>query len=169
MELLKVLDGSMEYYIDGYNVTKRDPATRDLPIDAQRNELEQRMRIKGAALLGKGKYTIVWDGVGGHGVVHDAGPEVHYTRMPTADDSIVAKVRVAKARVGVVTSDNELADRCRAVAQHGVDILPCERLFASTEPIRKAKAHIPMRRNIGTPANANEINRELKKLWGIDE
>ncbi|NTU89622.1 MAG: hypothetical protein HGA54_06935 [Actinobacteria bacterium] len=159
----------MQYYIDGYNVTKRDPATRDLPIDNQRTELERRMRIRGAALLGKATYAIVWDGAGGVGVAHDKGPEIHFTRMPTADDSIVSKVCGSQSRVGVVTSDTGLADRCRAVAQHGVDILPVERLFASAEPTRKSKTRTPMRRDIGTPANANEINRELKELWGIDD
>lgn len=159
----------MQYYIDGYNVTKRDPATRDLPIENQRTELERRMRTRGAALLGKATYAIVWDGAGGIGVVHDDGPEVHYTRMPTADDAIVAKVRVSQSRVGIVTSDTGLADRCRAVAQHGVDILPVERLFASAEPTSKAKARTLMRRDVGTPANANEINRELKELWGIED
>ena len=27
----------------------------------------------------------------------------------------------------------------------------------------------PMPYDVGIPANANEINRELKKLWGIDD
>ena len=57
--------------------------------------------------------------------------------MPTADDAIVEKVRRATERLGVVTSDNELAGRCRSAALHGVDVLPAERLFADAKPPKK--------------------------------
>lgn len=159
----------MRYYIDGYNVTKRDPATRDLPIEEQRSQLEGRMRVQAVKLLGGSSYVIVWDAAGGQGVVHGHGPDVRYTRKPTADDAIVARVRAANARVGVVTSDRGLADRCRAVALHGVDVLPAERLFAGAKPARSAKKRKPLPRDMGIPSNANEINRELKELWGIED
>ena len=160
----------MHTFIDGYNVTRSDPATRDLPLEEQRARLEARMRSRGAALIGSGGYTIVWDGAGGKGVVHDEGPSVDYTRRPTADDSIVERVRASKSRVCVVTSDNELANRCRSVAGYGADICPSNRLFESAETTRSAKGRSkgPARRDMGIPANANEINAELKKLWGID-
>lgn len=163
----------MRYLIDGYNVTKRDPATRDLPLEEQRDELERRLRVRAASLLGSTSYTIVWDAAGGQGVVRPAGSDVAYTRMPTADDAIVERVRRASERVGVVTSDNELAGRCRAVALHGVEVIPSNRLFENASaPVRSKGARDkkrPMPRDVGIPANANEINRELKKLWGIED
>ena len=40
----------MRWYIDGYNVTKSDPATRGLSLEDQRAALEARCRIKAHAL-----------------------------------------------------------------------------------------------------------------------
>ena len=116
----------MRYLVDGYNVTKRDPATSGLSIAEQRDALERRLRATAARVLGSSSYTIVWDAAGGEGVVRPAGDKVAYTRLPTADDAIVERVRRASERIGVVTSDRELAERCRAVALHGIDVLPSE-------------------------------------------
>lgn len=158
----------MHYLIDGYNVTRRDPSTKDLPLEDQRVELEKRLRANKTELLGKATYSIIWDAAGGDGVVHPS-ERSEYTRMPTADDAIVEKVRRASERIGVVTSDNELANRCRSAALHGADILPSESLFAHAKQPKKRAQKAPMRRDIGIPANANEINRELKELWGIED
>ena len=49
----------MRYLIDGYNVTKRDPATRDLSLEEQRDTLERRLRVAARDVLGAGSYTIV--------------------------------------------------------------------------------------------------------------
>ena len=103
----------MHYLIDGYNVTRRDPSTKDLPLENQRAELEKRLRIGKTMLPGKATYSIVWDAAGGAGIVHPTDRS-EYTRMPTADDAIVEKVRRATERIGVVTSDYELAGRCRS-------------------------------------------------------
>lgn len=159
----------MHYVIDGYNVTKRDPVTNGLSLEAQRDALERRLRITATDMLGKATYLIVWDAAGGEGVVRPTDPHEEYTRLPTADDAIVEKVRRAQTRIGVVTSDRKLADRCRSVASHGVDILPAERLFAAATSKAKSHRKAPLPRDIGIPANANEINRELKELWGIDD
>lgn len=159
----------MRYYIDGYNVTKRDPSTRNLSIEEQRDALERRLRIDAGRALGRASYTIVWDGAGGEGVVREPDPHVAFTRKPTADDAIVERVRGAKERVGVVTSDRGLAERCRAAALHGVDVLPSERLFAQANGAAKKRKGAPLPRDVGIPANANEINRELKKIWGIED
>jgi len=160
----------MRYLIDGYNVTRCDPATRDLPLEEQRTALETRMRTRGAALLGKGTYTIIWDGASG-AARNNVPAGSTYTRRPTADDAIVARVRASKERIGVVTSDNELANRCHAVALHGVDVLPSSRLFESSRSPRNAKggSRKPMSRDVGIPADANKINEELKRLWGIED
>jgi hypothetical protein len=165
----------VHYYIDGYNVTKRDPATQSFPLDEQRAALERRLRLRAASLLGRAAYTIIWDGAGGVGVTGHAGntsaPHSQYTRQPTADDAIVARVRAADERIGVVTSDQGLAARCRSVVLHGVDILPAERLFEAAAPTRSAKGHKhkPLPRDVGIPEGADKINEELKKLWGIED
>ena len=160
----------MRYFVDGYNVTKRDPATSGLAIEDQRDALERRLRVRAASALGTTSYTIVWDGAGGQGVVRRANERAAFTRLPTADDAIVECVRRAPERVGVVTSDRGLADRCRAVALHGVDIVPAERLFeGALAPAKSKGQRTPMPRDIGIPPNANEITRELKKLWGDED
>lgn len=163
----------MHYLVDGYNVTKRDPATKGLAIDEQRDAFERRLRATAARVLGSSSYTIIWDAAGGEGVVRPASDKVAYTRLPTADDAIVERVRCASERIGVITSDHELAERCRAVALYGVDVFPSDYLFAGSSLPGKTRGEggrkKPMPRDVGIPSNANEINRELKKLWGIED
>ena len=161
----------MRYFIDGYNVTKRDPATSGLSLEEQRQALERRLRVRAAAVLGHASYVIVWDAAGGEGVVRRRDDDrAAFTRLPTADDSIVGRVRRSSERVGVITSDRELAARCRAAALHGVDVMPAERLFADAPaPSRTRGKRTPLPRDVGIPANANEITRELKALWCDEE
>lgn len=120
----------MLHLIDGYNVTKRDPATRNLPIEEQRLALETRLQTRARELIGTTDYLIVWDGAGGNGVARRAARKSSFTRRPTADDAIVERVRAARTHICVVTSDNGLAARCRAAASVGVDVKPSSILFA---------------------------------------
>lgn len=170
----------MLYLIDGYNVTKQDPETRDLSLEDQRVSLERRLGRLFKQLFGKkATYRIVWDGAGGSGVSHRADANSQFTRMPTADDAIVAKVAAASEKIGVVTSDNGLAQRCRAAASHGVEIVPSSKLFARQRskgsggkvlPERKPRGRVDrISGDIGIPPNANKINEELKKIWGIED
>lgn len=159
----------MRYYIDGYNVTRRDPATRGLSLEDQRAALEERLRMRGRTLLGTASYLIVWDGAGGEGCAGPLRSEVRFTRKPTADDAIVDGVRAASSRVGVITSDHGLASRCREAASHGVEILPAERLFASAAKAGKGARRTRSSGEPGIPPNANRINEELKKIWGIED
>ena len=109
----------MLYLIDGYNVVKRDPSLRGMSLQEQREALERHLRLHAREVLGKGSYLVIWDGKGGEGVVRPSMTgRVKYTRMDTADDAIVAKVRSLDPRdqVTVFTSDNELANRCRSSA-----------------------------------------------------
>ena len=48
-------------------------------------------------------------------------------------------------------------------------MLPSERLFAQANGAAKKRKGAPLPRDVGIPANANEINRELKKIWGIED
>ncbi|MGI6032524.1 MAG: NYN domain-containing protein [Coriobacteriales bacterium] len=194
----------MRYLIDGYNVTKRDPATCQLSLEAQREALEERMRTHARALIGTTDYLIVWDGAGGRGVVHGHDRKSAYTRLPTADDSIVERVRETSEKICVVTSDQGLRARCRSAARVRVEFKPSDALFAdsrmfsaldedavalpSKKNAGKGKAHTkgngtsrakgsgtPSRRSqhvspdVGIPEGANEINEELKKIWGIED
>lgn len=119
----------MFHLIDGYNVTKRDPATRSLSLQAQREALETRMRTRARELIGTTDYLIVWDGAGGTGVARKPSRKSAFTRLDTADDSIVERVRCTQQRVCVVTSDNGLVDRCKNAARAGVNIKPSKILF----------------------------------------
>ena len=169
----------MLHIIDGYNVPKSDPATKALPLEDQRHALESRMRMNARALIGTTDYLIVWDGAGGVGVAHAADSHARFTRMNTADDSLVERVRHESRRVCVVTNDRGLIDRCKNTAKHGVEIKPSRTLFndalmfqalqddgPATRPRKQAKKS---NGEPGIPSFANEINRELKELWGIED
>ena len=52
----------MLFLVDGYNVTKGDPATCSLSLEAQRDELVARLRSRGEQLLGRGSIVVVFDG-----------------------------------------------------------------------------------------------------------
>ena len=159
----------MKYLIDGYNVTRRDPATRSLSLEKQRQALEARLRIHGQELLGTADYVIVWDGAGGSARNASKGSKADFTRLDTADDSIVGRVARSPEAVTVVTSDNELANRVRSVAQKGIAVMSSDALFASATTKKGASKKKPrMSRDVGIPSFANEINRELKEIWGID-
>ena len=82
----------MLFLIDGYNVTRSDPATRMLSLEEQRDALARRLATRGASLLGAGRIVIVFDGVDGVGIAERVGPvEVRYSRGgQSADDAIVA-------------------------------------------------------------------------------
>lgn len=151
----------------------RDPATQDLGIAAQREALEARLRSGFRTLFGKGSWRIIWDGAQGAGDTDSRDGHTRFTRMPTADDAIVRAVRSANEKVTVVTSDNELAARCKQAASHGCEVLPASRAFASALPTAQKtqkKRHGGMSAiDQGIPANAKAINDELRALWCGEE
>lgn len=159
----------MRWYIDGYNVTKSDPATKHLSLEEQREALQARMRARGRELLGSSDFVIVWDGAGGAGNSKGAyGSKAEYTRMPTADDSIVNRVSASRDHVGVVSSDNGLIGRCKDVARSGITVKASSSLYESAKIAKNKRRGSGINPNIGIPDGANEINRELKKLWGLE-
>lgn len=163
----------MLYYVDGYNVTRQDPATRALSLERQRKALEHRMAAHAPELLGKGNsYHIVWDGAGGAGLTWTAAPNTEYTDLPTADDAIVEHVRASNVCVGVVTSDRNLIDRCVSAGARRHHILPSRVLFEVSVPHDRATANAPAQeaqREYGIPDDAEAINHELRELWGIED
>jgi hypothetical protein len=77
----------MLFLVDGYNVTRRDPATAALSLQDQRESLAARLRVRGRELLGAGRVVIVFDGEAGPGL--STGGEVPVrssTRAAIADD-----------------------------------------------------------------------------------
>lgn len=164
-------DDAMLFLIDGYNVTRSDPATRDLPLEAQREALVARLRARGAAMLGRGRIVVVFDGAEGAGVSCSPGipVEVRYSRESSADDAIVSLVTASRESVCLVTSDNDLGERARTHARVAVEVRPREAAFDSAGRGSARKGgRTNTRRDTGIPNGANKITEELKKLW-LDE
>jgi predicted RNA-binding protein with PIN domain len=148
----------MRFLVDGYNVTKQDPATARLALAEQRESLVARLAVRGADLLGAGEIVVVFDGVAGGGSDARRGQvRVRYSRDEPADELIT---RLAGAGTTVVTSDAGLASRTKAA---GASVLGAESCFEARRPKRR-KGRYPAG-SAGLPKGANEITRELKELW----
>lgn len=153
----------MRFLVDGYNVTKRDPATASLPLDAQREALVARLAVRGRDLIGTGPIVVVFDGVlGGTGTRGRGSVQVRYSRGESADDLIVRLA--AEGDATVVTSDGGLAWR---VSSEGARVLSAEMCFEARKPKRRGAP--PGGWSAGLPRGANAITRELKDLWLNDE
>lgn len=155
----------MQYLIDGYNVTRSDPATRSCALEEQREALIARLAARGADLLGRGPITVVFDGVAGGMSVADRGTvAVRYAHRPeTADDLIVRLV--VKGETTVVTDDGGLAARARERGAVIVSSAACfERASARKVTGRRYRAA-----SAGMPPGAAQITAELKELWLKDE
>ncbi len=161
----------MLYVIDGYNVTKGDPATRDSSLEAQRDALVARVRARGTALLGAGRIVVVFDGAGGSGDSREmAGSiEIRYSRSGNADDVLALLAEQAAEKICLVSSDRELGERVQVHARHGWETLPREVLFDSAKPRARRRSQEYPSRAAGLPRGANRITEELKKLWLDDE
>ncbi len=151
---------AVRFLVDGYNVTRRDPATASLPLDEQREALVARLAARGAGLLGRGPIIVVFDGVtGAAGSGERRGAvEVRYSRDEPADDLIVRLVTGGDS--AVVTADNGLADRVRAA---GARVLDADVCFEGARA-RRRRVRYPARTD-GLPPGANAVTEELKRLW----
>lgn len=160
----------MLYLIDGYNVTKGDPATRDSTLEVQRDALVARLRVGGAGLLGPGRIIVVFDGEGRLGISNAGTVPVEVRFAPSADDLIVKLAADASEQVVVVTSDRELAARVDAHGPAGVRRRGRETLYANVKPTRarRGSTRYPAS-TVGLPKGANKVTEELKGLWLTDE
>ncbi len=165
----------MLYVVDGYNVTKSDPATRDLSLEEQRDALAARLRARGRELLGAGRIVVVFDGESGAGLSSAGGApvEVRFSRGGSADDAIVDAIAGSVARgqaVRVITSDSGLAARVKDHGGARVEVLGRETLFdaAGRGRARTGKTRYPAS-SAGIPRGGNAITAELKKLWLSNE
>lgn len=158
--------------VDGYNVTKGDPATRDASLESQRDALVARLRVRGRDLLGSGRIVVVFDGQGGVGVTHaGAVPvEVRFSRDRSADDLLVEHAAASREKVLIVSSDRELVERVRTHAGHGAEVRGRETLFAAAAAGHKRprSTRYPAS-TAGMPKGANKVTEELKKLWLTNE
>jgi predicted RNA-binding protein with PIN domain len=152
----------MRYLIDGYNVTRRDPATRDLDIAEQRDALVARLAVRGADLLGAGPLVVVFDGQRGGGADSRRGAvEVRYSRGETADD-LIARLATGAGDT-VVTSDTGLAERVRV---RGGAVIGAEACFEGRRARRRGGRYPAS--TVGLPPGANKVTEELKRLWLTD-
>lgn len=162
----------MLYLVDGYNVTRSDPATRDADIEFQREALVTRLRVRGRDLLGVGRIVVVFDGRFGLGLPSgDAAPiDVRFARGESADDLIVRLADTERGQVTVVTSDSGLAGRVLGLGATRVSVLPRERAYdgAKGGRARGGSKRYPARA-AGLPPGANKVTEELKNIWLPDD
>lgn len=149
----------MRYLVDGYNVTKRDPATARLSLERQREGLVARLATRGEGLLGAGSITVVFDGLPDVGVstFRRGAVEVRFSRLESADDMIVRLA--AGGGATVVTSDMGLAIRAGG---EGARVLGADVCFEDRVPRRGARYPAA---SAGLPPGANKVTEELKRLW----
>lgn len=153
----------MRFIIDGHNVTMRDPATRSLGAEEQRDALVRRLAVRGRELLGAGAITVVFDGRTADAPHTSGALEVRFSAEESADDVIVRLAAAEQGGVTVVTADRELARRVSA-ANERVRVLGCEALFEAARPRGGGRGRFPTA-SAGLPRGANTITEELKKLW----
>lgn len=160
--------------VDGYNVTRRDPATASLSLEAQRDALVARLRTRGRELLGSGRIVVVFDGE--HGPGFSAGGEVPvevvYAHSRSADDEIVRIASRAASPVLVVSSDRAVGERARQAATVNVEVRDSSACFEGARGASRARgrgARGSIARDEGLPRGANAITRELKDLWLSEE
>ncbi len=166
----------MLHLVDGYNVTRSDPATRGMSLEEQREALVARLRVRGRDLLGAGRIVVVFDGQGGAGVSVGGGSgpvEVRFSREGSADDEIVRLAAAAEREsVCLVTSDAALAARARerrgGARGTGFEVRPREILFEATVRGGGGRRRRTGSSAEGVPAGGNLITAELKTLW-LDE
>jgi predicted RNA-binding protein with PIN domain len=157
----------MLYLVDGYNVTRRDPATASLSLLEQREALAARLRVRGRDLLGNGRIVVVFDGEGGPGLSTggEVPVEIVYAHQRSADDEIVRIASRSKSPVTVVSSDRALGQRARERATVEVEVREASTCFDAARGARRKKARGSIARDAGLPRGANAITRELKDLW----
>lgn len=167
----------MLFLVDGYNVTKGDPATQGLTLEDQREALIARLRARGEQMLGRGRIVVVFDGdpMTAHGSAHERLAtypiEVAFSRGVTADDAIVKRAtRAASELMCLVSSDRGLAGRLRDHLGKRLEVRPREVAYESARGQASARpARAETAREAGLPRNAASITEELKRHWLTDE
>jgi predicted RNA-binding protein with PIN domain len=160
------------YLVDGYNVTKGDPATRALSLEDQRTSLVRRLGASAGTLLGSGKVVVIFDGGGFPGSPQPGGPvKVVFSRTDeNADDVIVRLATAERGAVTIVTDDLGIERRVRT--HRGAALtrrLARSALYeAATAAKVRRSGRVPLG-SLGMPPGGNAITRELKELWLTDD
>lgn len=157
----------MLFLVDGYNVTRRDPATAELSLEDQREALAARLRVRGRDLLGTGRIVVVFDGEGGPGISTGGSHpvEVVSAHERSADDEIVRIAALSEDSVVVVSSDRALGERARQASKVPVEVRQSSVCFEGARGRVRPKSRGSIARDVGLPRGANAITRELKDLW----
>lgn len=164
----------MLFLVDGYNVTRRDPATSSLTLEAQRDALVARLRVRGRNLLGNGRIIVVFDGEGGPGLSAGGGVpvEIVYAHRHSADDEIVRIATKASGKVVLISGDRELCARVVTHVRGESETRGSECCFDAAgrgSKRRDGGKRGSIARDVGLPRGANSITAELKDLWLNDE
>lgn len=170
--MVLMYDDDMLILVDGYNVTRSDPATRELELEEQRDALVARLRARGPQMLGRGRIVVLFDAVhGARGGSENSAPvTVVYARTGSADDAIVRAVSGEDGKVVVVSNDQGLLDRVRIHARGVVDLLPASACFESAGRGKDRKGRrLSPARDVGLPPGANKITEELGRIWLEEE
>ncbi len=147
-----------ELWVDGYNLIGH------LKLLASGSLENARSRVLG--LLSGRKMRVYFDARSDGSTERRGHVEIVFTRGESADERIVADLRVTGAaarEIRVVTNDRELAGRCR---QLGATCEDCATFLAALQPARAASP--PRKAAPGEPA-AHMSRRELEELQRIFE
>jgi len=158
---------SLQYIIDGYNVTHHPGFTRTAfkNLPDSRIALIQLIRTKKASFSPNNKFWVVFDGYPGDLSLEslDKGNiMVVFSRSESADSRIKKLIELIPnpKNVVVVSDDKEIkffAKSCRARTESVEDFLSFQ------EKIARRVAQIPEAEISYT--QMHEINEELKKIW----
>lgn len=161
----------MLYLVDGYNVTKSDPATRDLPLEQQRTALVRRLAASGSSLLGSGEIVVVFDGQAGTGYGDErlGSVIVSFALSEKADDEIVRRATRACGQVTVVSNDRGIKSRVRGDLGDRVKVIPSSSCFEGTRATASRTRGERIERDTGLPDGHNKITEEMKQLFGVDD
>lgn len=156
--------------VDGYNVTMKDPATRDRDKEAQRDALVHRLATRGSALLGKGSIVVVFDSRDRFGLSSETCGTVKVVYATDADSEIVRRCDAAGEHVVVVTDDMRQRARISQDVSRRVEYRGASTCFdaAGRGPQRKDRRP-RITRETGLPADADEITKDLMDTWGVED
>lgn len=158
---------SLQYIIDGYNLTNHPKFVKQVPKNSRVQAAEQLIgliRINRASASPNNKFWIVFDGypVSGIDNLEQGNIMVIFSRRESADDRIKKLVELIPhpKNVVVVSDDNEIKFFARSC---GARLESVENFLSFQDKLLKKRAELP-----GTEltyTQMHKINEELKKLW----
>ncbi len=167
---------SRHYLLDGYNIIKQMPALADLRLEDGRAALLRWINAARPQGSVNNKVTVVFDGNPAYFGFQDGGEAlVVFSQYGSADDEIKAMVdrAVNKKNIVVVSNDKSIVLYARAlgagilsVSQFAGDVFKygvAGTQSAQVKPGQGVSAkNIPLQRQ-------DQINKEMRKIWGINE